>query len=297
MPAPFAGSVRHMAGWRTVLDRVESMRALDKVADPIQRAVLTVVRGRARDALHGVWLGHPLHPAIVPVTLGSWVSAAVLDASGGDEQAATVLVGVGAASAVPTAAAGLNDWASLSREQRRVGLVHSAGNSIALGLYVASLIARLRGRHDRGRVLGFAGLAAASVSAYVGGHLAYRQGAATNQAEPWLRQIPEGWHDVCREADLDGGTPLVAHIGEVPVLAVRDGSGDVTVMIEHCGHETGPLGHGERVMIGDTECMVCPWHGSAFSLSDGSVVRGPAATGQPLLQTRIVEGRVQVAVP
>jgi nitrite reductase/ring-hydroxylating ferredoxin subunit len=286
-----------MVALRTLLDRVESMRTLDRLADPLQRAVQAVLKGKVADALHGVWLGHPLHPGIVNTTVGSWVSAGVLDAAGGNERAATILVATGTASAVPAAAAGLNDWASLSREQRRVGLVHSAGNSIALSVYVASLVARLRGRHDRGRALGFVGLAIAATSAYIGGHLSYRQAAATNQAEPWLRQIPEGWHDVCGEAELDGGAPLVARIGEVPVLAVRDGSGDVTVMIEHCGHETGPLGSGERVLIGDTECVVCPWHGSAFRLSDGAVVRGPAANGQPLLQTRILGGRVQVAVP
>ena len=286
-----------MVAWRTLLDRVESTHALDRVADPLQRAVLAVLKGNLRDVLHGVWLGHPLHPALVPATLGSWLGAAALDASGGEERAATILVAVGSVGAVPTAAAGLNDWASLSREQRRVGLVHAAGNSIALSLYLSSLAARLRGRHDRGRTLGFAGLAATAISAYVGAHLSYRQAAATNQAEPWLRQIPEGWHDICREEDLDGGASLIAHIGEVPVLAIRDGGGDVTVMIEHCGHETGPLGSGERVQVDGAECVVCPWHGSTFRLSDGVVVRGPAANGQPLLQSRIVDGRVQVAVP
>jgi nitrite reductase/ring-hydroxylating ferredoxin subunit len=207
------------------------------------------------------------------------------------------LIAVGSASAVPAAAAGLTDWASLSREQRRVGLVHAVGNSLALSLHLASLAARLRGRHSRGRALSFAGLAIGGIAAYVGAHLSYSQAAATNQAEPWLRQIPDGWHDICREADLDGGAPLVAHIGDVPVLAVRDGGGELTAMIEHCGHETGPLGSGERVQIDGVECVVCPWHGSTFRLSDGAVVHGPAANRQPLLQTRVVDGRVQVAVP
>jgi nitrite reductase/ring-hydroxylating ferredoxin subunit/uncharacterized membrane protein len=286
-----------MVAWRTLLDRVESARALDRVADPLQRAVTAVVKGRVSDVLHGVWLGHPLHPGLVPMTLGSWFSAAVLDATGRDKRAATTLVAVGTAAAVPTAATGLTDWASLSREQRRVGLIHATGNSVALSLFAASLVARLRGRHRGGRALGFAGLASAAVSAYIGGHLAYRQGAATNQAEPWLRQIPEGWHDICREQDLAGGAPLVAHVGEVPVLAVRRGGGEVTAMIEHCGHETGPLGGGEQILVDGAECVVCPWHGSTFRLSDGVAVRGPAASGQPVLQTRIVEGRVQVAVP
>jgi nitrite reductase/ring-hydroxylating ferredoxin subunit len=43
--------------------------------------------------------------------------------------------------------------------------------------------------------------------------------------------------------------------------------------------------------------VVCPWHGSTFRLSDGAVVRGPAATDQPLLRTRVISGRVQAALP
>src|SRR5262249_30494462 len=125
LPRPNLGSVRDMAAWRTVLDRVESARALDRVTDPLQRMVRTGLRGRLRDALHGSWLCRRLHPALVPATIGSWLGATVLDALGhkglghkgqgseglgGEERAATILVAVGTVAAVPTAAAGLNDW-------------------------------------------------------------------------------------------------------------------------------------------------------------------------------------------
>jgi nitrite reductase/ring-hydroxylating ferredoxin subunit len=224
------------------------------------------------------------------------MSAAVLDALPGTSKAATVLVGVGTASAVPAAVAGLNDWVSLSREQRRVGLVHAAANTIALGLYAGSLAARLTGNRTLGRRLAYAGLGTASLGAYLGGHLSYRQAAGVNQAEPFLRQIPEGWHDLCERAALTAGKPLVARIGDVPVLVTR-ADGAVTAMIERCGHHTGPLGEGELTRVDGADCVVCPWHGSTFRLADGAVVRGPAATGQPLLRTRVVDGRVQVSLP
>ena len=32
-----------------------------------------------KNALHGVWLGHPLHPAITDVPVGSWTVAAAMD--------------------------------------------------------------------------------------------------------------------------------------------------------------------------------------------------------------------------
>ena len=86
--------------------------------------------------------------------------------------------------------------------------------------------------------------------------------------------------------------------GEVPVLVVRnDESDDVTVMIERCGHQTVPLGQGEVVSHHGDDCIVCPWHGSTFRLSDGAVVHGPAASSQPLLRTRVIGGRVEASLP
>jgi len=281
---------------RTLVDRLETADQLDRVSEPLRRGVQAVLRGRIREALHGVWLGHPLHPALVQVPVGAWVSTAVLDAIPGAHRAATVLTGLGTASAVPAALAGLNDWASLSREQRRTGLVHACANIVALSLYSGSLMARLAGNHHLGRRLGYAGLTSATLGAYLGGHLSYRQAAAVNQAEAFLRQIPDGWQDLCAQEALADGKPLRARIGEVPVLVTRTEAG-VTAMIGHCGHQTGPLADGELVDVDGAECLVCPWHGSTFRLADGVVLHGPAATDQPLLRTRVVGGRVQAALP
>jgi nitrite reductase/ring-hydroxylating ferredoxin subunit len=68
-------------------------------------------------------------------------------------------------------------------------------------------------------------------------------------------------------------------------------------MIGHCAHHTGPLVEGEVVNVHGEDCVVCPWHGSAFRLADGMVVHGPAASDQPLLRTRVVDGRIQAALP
>jgi nitrite reductase/ring-hydroxylating ferredoxin subunit len=285
-----------MTTLRGMVDRLETVADLDRVGDPLRRGVRAVLRGRIRDVLHGVWLGHPLHPVAVQLPVGAWMSAAILDALPGTGRAATALVGVGTASALPAVAAGWNDWSTLSREQRRVGLVHAAANAMAVSLYAASTVARLTGRQRWGRRLSYAGLGVAGVGAYLGGHLSFRQAAGVNQAESFLRQIPEGWHDLCALADLPAGRPLVVRIGEVPVLATRTGDA-VTVMIERCGHHTGPLGEGEIVQVRGADCVVCPWHGSTFRLVDGVVVHGPAASDQPTLRSRVVDGRVQAALP
>jgi nitrite reductase/ring-hydroxylating ferredoxin subunit/uncharacterized membrane protein len=283
-------------GLRTMLDKLELVRWLDRIGDPVQRGVQTVLRGRVRDALHGVWLGHPLHPALVQLPIGAWVSATILDLIPSTRRAATVLIGVGTAGAVPSIVAGENDWAALSREQRRVGLVHAAANSLAVSLYAGSLVARLRGNHRTGRRLAYAGLVSVSVGGYLGGHLSYRQAASVNQAEAFLRQLPQGWQDLCARDALVEGRPMTAQIGGVPILVTRTSEG-VSAMIGQCAHETGPLGEGEVVNVHGEDCVVCPWHGSTFRLADGMVVHGPAATDQPLLRTRVVDGRIQAALP
>ncbi|MYS86244.1 cytochrome P450 [Embleya scabrispora] len=88
-----------------------------------------------------------------------------------------IAVGIGAA-----AAAGLVDGSRTHEQQQRVGLVHAACNTVAVGLYSASLTARLGNRPLRGRMSAPAGLAAVGAGGLLGGHLAYRQAAAFDAA-------------------------------------------------------------------------------------------------------------------
>jgi uncharacterized membrane protein len=240
-----------------VLTRLEHASALDPANDRLRRVVEAVIRPRRlRDALHGVWLGHPLHPAMVQVPVGAWLATAVLDALPGTRRAATVLVGVGTASALPTALAGLNDWSTLAREQQRVGLVHAASNTIAVSLYTGSFLARLAGRHGAGRTLAYLGMSAAGIGAYLGGHLSYGQAAGVNHSIADLRHIPDGWHPLARFAELPEGATTVRRIGDVPVLIFRRGDA-VTVLLERCAHQSGPLGAGKLVHEDEDACVVC----------------------------------------
>ncbi|MFC0005448.1 Rieske 2Fe-2S domain-containing protein [Micromonospora siamensis] len=279
------------------MNRIEQNSSLDRVGDRLQRAVQATLRPqRVRDLLHGVWLGHPLHPAMVQVPVGAWISAAVVDLLPGQRRAATTLVALGTVSAVPAAVAGLNDWAALSRDQRRIGLVHAAANSVGLALYAGSLAARLNGRHGSGRALAYLGLSAASLGAYVGGHLAYKQGAQVSQSVSELHRMSDEWQAVADLASLPQRELVTREVDDVSVILYRHGD-EVTVMLERCPHQSGPLGEGEVQEIDGHACVVCPWHGSAFRLNGGEVVQGPAATDQQLLPTRVVDGVLQTRIP
>lgn len=286
---------------KQLLTRLEQARGLDPVSDSLQKAVATTGPAPVKDLLHGTWLGHPLHPVLVQVPVGSFVSAAVLDLVPdslvpGHRRAATGLIAMGVASALPAAAAGLADWAQMTPDRRRVGLVHAGVNTAALGLYAASLVARVRGRHGAGKILAMAGLSLAGAGAYLGGHLSYAQGGGMNQAAGDMNRVPGEWTEIGSLASLPEGEPVVRSVGDVPVLVYRLGD-EVSVMVERCSHETGPLGDGEITGSGRDACVICPWHGSTFRLVDGDAVHGPAANGQPMLRSRVVGGRVEVAQP
>lgn len=279
------------------MTKLEQATALDRAGDRLQRAVQATLRPqRVRDLLHGVFLGHPLHPAMVQVPVGAWISAAVVDLLPGQRRAATTLVALGTVSAVPAAVAGLNDWAELSRDQRRVGLVHAAANTVGLTLYAGSLAARLTGRHGVGRALAYLGLGAASAGAYLGGHLAYKQGAQVNQSISELHRMSDGWQPVAELAGLPQRKLVTREVDDVSLILYRHGD-EVTVMLERCPHQSGPLGEGEVQEIDGHACVVCPWHGSAFRLNGGEVVHGPSATDQQVLPTRVVDGTLQTRLP
>lgn len=168
---------------RPMIDGLEERRGIDKVALPLQRKLRELFEsptGRSAAALlRGNWLGHPLHPAVTDIPIGSWTAACLFDLGANLwddpslERAAEAAVGVGIFGAVLSAVTGVADWATTTDRQRRVGLVHANLNSIALVLQIASLVRRKRGMPG-GPALSAASLAIGGVSAYLGGELVYR---------------------------------------------------------------------------------------------------------------------------
>ncbi|MEU3312250.1 Rieske 2Fe-2S domain-containing protein [Streptomyces sp. NPDC048387] len=274
----------------SAVERLEQAPQADALIDRLRKAVRALPLGPARDLLHGRPLGHPAHPLLVQVPIGTWLSAAVLDLLPGRRHAAApLLVGVGLAAAAPAAAAGWADWAELPPEQARTGLVHALANTAGVSLYAASLLARTRGRDLRGRALAMAGLATVSAAGALGGHLAYRQAAGANHAELVEHQVGDGWHHLGSTAAFPVGRPTPARVDGVDVVVVREEDGTVRALADRCSHMGGPLSEGQV----EDGCIRCPWHRSLFRLSDGWNVEGPATAPQPAFETRLTAGRVE----
>jgi nitrite reductase/ring-hydroxylating ferredoxin subunit/uncharacterized membrane protein len=268
------------------MKRLEGAEALDEPAEKLVKVVGPATRPRVvKNALSGTWLGHRFHPLLVPLPIGFWTGALLFDlvATRRARWAADTLVGAGIAAAVPTAAAGLSDWADAEPDGRRVGLVHASCNTLALLCYSSSLVARLLGARKAGVGLGLAGAAAISVGGYLGGHLSYVQAVGVEKKR--FAGGPSSWTPVLEDAELEDGRPRVVRAGDTEVLLVREGN-RLHALWASCTHECGPLAEG-RFADGN---VTCPWHGSTFRLADGKVVRGPAAASQPVYETRVTDG-------
>jgi nitrite reductase/ring-hydroxylating ferredoxin subunit len=277
---------------------IEADERLDKLAQPLMGFIQKLIpEGPVRDLLHGTPIGHPAHPFLVQIPLGAWMSANVLDLLPGGWIPATALIGVGTAAAAPAAAAGAVDLAAAHPEQQRVGLIHWASVATAGALYGASFVARLSGNRKAGKRLALAGLVAASVGGYLGGHLAYRQALGANHAEAVPHLTPQGWHDLGLLTELPERQLRQRLVGSTPVLLYREGE-RVLALADACSHLAAPLHEGE--LNDDAElgaCVTCPWHGSTFALEDGAVVHGPATAPQPKFTARVSGGRIEVMLP
>jgi nitrite reductase/ring-hydroxylating ferredoxin subunit len=284
-----------------ILERVADVTAFDKAIEPARRAVNAALQPQAfKDLLHGTWLGHPLHPVLVQVPVGSWTSAGLLDAIPPLRPAATVLIGAGVAVAVPAALSGAADWSEQDVGVRRLGALHAVANTAALSLYVGSLVARGKGRGTLGRVLSYAGLGIATGSAAIGGHMSYAQSSGASHSAAAARALSSDWIDLGPLDDLPEGRPAL-RTGKgssvaVPLAVVRRGT-KVDVFVGACSHLSGPLYEGAVEEVRGQQCLVCPWHGSAFDLDSGDPRRGPAANPQEKLEVRMEAGRVMARLP
>ncbi len=273
-----------LESWTDRIERAEALDALTKPAAAFWRKVLAP--SWLRDLASGTRLGHPLHPAAVLVPAGTLLSASLLDASRDERMApaSRALLAVGLAAAAPTVVAGWSDWLDTEQAEKRVGLVHAASNAVGLASYAVSLRQRRRG--GTGRPAGYVGAALLGLGGWLGGHLAYAQGVGVDTTA--FQTGPAEWTDVAASADVT--TALSQVYADGFALLLTRVAGRPVALADRCTHRGAPLSDGRR----DGDCVVCPWHDSAFDLGTGGVRRGPATRPQPAYEVREAAGRVEV---
>jgi nitrite reductase/ring-hydroxylating ferredoxin subunit len=137
--------------------------------------------------------------------------------------------------------------------------------------------------------LATAGLVLAGVGMYLGGHVVYRFGTQVNRVAFVEGGPTRAFAEVGRPEDFPEGEMKMVEAKGMPVLVVRL-EGTLRAIVNVCTHAGGPLNEGEL----QGTVVECPWHGSRFSVLDGSCRGGPATFSEPRLDVEERDGTVQV---
>lgn len=143
---------------------------------------------RPRSILAGPY-GHPFHPILVTIPIGTWVASIVFDIIGFVAEdpepyviAARVLILIGIIGALAAAFVGFLDYRQLVKgtAAHRTATIHMALNLGVIALFIVNLIVRWSAEDDEVSVIGFVlsliALAALGLSGWLGGKLAYHYG-------------------------------------------------------------------------------------------------------------------------
>jgi len=163
------------------------------------------------------FLGHAVHPVMIVLPLGLFNTAVILDIAylitgrAGFAAAAGYVIGTGLVSGLAAAVFGLMDWTAIppGTPAKRVGLLHGAGNVLVLLLFTASWLLRIFHQwvpSPAALICGFAGLALAGVTGWLGGELVERLGVGINDGVA----SDAGW--------LDGRSSLLAPATVAPTV-------------------------------------------------------------------------------
>jgi nitrite reductase/ring-hydroxylating ferredoxin subunit/uncharacterized membrane protein len=245
------------------------------------------------DVLHGKQMGHPLHPVLTDLTIGSWSYGLVFDIFGritglkSMRKAGDILTLLGTVSAVPTALTGMTDFSAIKQDAAHYGAAHGLLNGLAFLCYVSSSIARLSGKRRGALFFSLLGMLISTVSAWLGGELVFKKRVGVNHV---MQKEIETWAAAVPDSELPAGKLVRAEVEGVLVLLYRH-EDRVHAIHAVCSHAGGPLEDGEIV---DDVCVQCPWHQSVFDLRDGHVVHAPSTYGQPRYETRVRNGQIEV---
>ncbi|MBA3688904.1 MAG: Rieske (2Fe-2S) protein [Chloroflexi bacterium] len=251
-----------------------------------------------QDFLNGSWLGHSLHPVAVDVVVGGSTAAVLLQVLSwqgvADLRVATLwvlaLTWLAGLLAIVTGLTDFKDTA-IGDERHVVGL-HGLINILGTAVLIGAFLALLGGADLLAGLLLVGGFGVLSIGAFIGGHVVFKYGYMVNHNAFSSGKKAKDYAPILPAADLSEATPTKAMLGTTALVLVRRGD-LVFALKETCSHAGGPLSQGTL----DDYTIVCPWHASAFRLSDGAVRHGPAATRQVAYRARINGDQVEVQGP
>lgn len=253
--------------------------------------------------------GHPLHPILVAFPIAFYTGTLLFDILAKTyspeflfnaynlEIAALISAGI---AAIP----GLIDYVYTvpprSTAKKR-GAKHGLTNVSVIIFFGAALIYRANNEEPNLMILialEAIGWILLLFAGWMGGTLVFRNQIGVDpryaEAGKWKEEYlkySEGEIEVGHVNELKINQMKLVHIGDKRVVIARSESG-YSAFDDRCSHRGGSLAGGS--MICGT--VQCPWHGSQFSVSDGTVKAGPAKIPIVTYQLREDNGKLFLTI-
>jgi len=233
--------------------------------------------------------GHPLHPILVCFPIAFYTGTLLFDVLAKTYSPEFLFTAynleiAALVSAVLAAVPGIIDYVYTvppASTAKKRGAKHALINLSVMIFYNAALIYRAKNEvPDINILIGLegAGWILLLFAGWLGGTLVYRNQIGVDpryaDAGKWKEEYfeyNEGEIEVANLNDLKINQMKLVHVGNKRIVIARSEEGYVA-FDDRCTHRGGSLAGGS--MICGT--VQCPWHGSQFSVSDGSIKAGPA---------------------
>lgn len=135
--------------------------------------------------------------------------------------------------------------------------------------------------------------AAVTAIGVVSGFLVARRSAAARESEPGAQAnaygppAPSRLQRIATITEIPRGGGII--LNNPPIVLARGGSGAIRAFSAICTHQGCTVSHITNDVI------VCPCHGSSFSLATGRVIRGPATQPLPRVRVTVRNGTIYQA--
>ncbi|HEY1114750.1 MAG TPA: DUF2231 domain-containing protein [Chitinophagaceae bacterium] len=235
--------------------------------------------------------GHPLHPILVALPIGFFISTLVFDLLGYWQDNPELwrtgfnLEVAGVVTALLAAVPGIVDYFAVvppgSSAKKRASK-HGLLNIVVVILFATVWFYR-QGNEDAYAIILSAeclGVLLLGISGWLGGTLVHRNQIGIDhryaEAGKWKEKHlgnAEGEVEVARVEELKINHMMLVHAGGKRIVIGRTEEG-YAAFDDYCTHKGGTLADG-ALICGTVQC---PWHGSQFDVRTGVVKAGPART-------------------
>ena len=249
--------------------------------------------------------GHPIHPMLIPFPVAFFTGTLIFDVLGllnnninfwniGQSLIVAGIIG-GLLAAIP----GIIDYIGTlppNSSGKKRATTHGLTNVSMLIIF--SIAAYYRRDENASQVL-VVGLEAAgfilmSIAGWMGATLVFRNQIGVDpryaHAGKWKEETvkpSEKPLEVATKDELKVNQMKLLHVGDKRIVVARTENGYVAFN-DRCTHKGGSLAGGSMIC----ETVQCPWHGSQFHVTKGTVVAGPAKEKIVVYKTHESEDKI-----